>query len=102
MLTAINAFVAHPTVEPTSALITGYDFLTDQANTINSTLTAFGIQSRDTLIDDTWTADQFCANFFGTSAAPGTQARGRTRLIRISPMIAFSRTFQVITCWPAR
>ncbi len=64
---AITAFTTQPIAEPESALVTGYDFLTDQANAIDDTLESFNIQNRQTLINNTWNDDAFRASFF----APG-------------------------------
>src|SRR5262249_27754353 len=61
-------------VSANSALVTGYGFLTKQANDITAKLEDFGIKSPlpppDTLINETWTAKQFRASFFGRSVAP--------------------------------
>jgi hypothetical protein len=55
--TAIDAFLAQPVAEPTNALVTGYDFLLDQATAISDTLTTQGIAALTTLINDDWTTD---------------------------------------------
>ena len=69
--TAINTFLAQPQVTPTSALITGYDFLKDEATAVNDTLAQYGIANRTTLINDTWSASDFRAAFFGRATARG-------------------------------
>ena len=58
---------------PTSALITGYDFLKDEATAVNDTLAQYGIANRTTLINDTWSASDFRAAFFGQGTAPWPQ-----------------------------
>ncbi len=70
---SIDTFLGLPgrTVTPNSALVTGYSFLTQQANDINAKLHNFGIAAPDTLINDSWTAKQFRASFFGPSVARG-------------------------------
>jgi len=56
MLVAVNAFLAHPEIGPETALVTGYDFLSDQANRIADVSSAHGLDV-ETLIGDAWTAD---------------------------------------------
>jgi hypothetical protein len=60
--------------DPTgAALVTGYDFLTDQANVISYTLQSYGFDPKgiltqtltlDGLIDDTWDVDQLTDTWF--------------------------------------
>ena len=57
-------------VRPTTALVTGYDFLIDQANAISHTLAiSYGIPNQTRLIDDDWTAEEFRMRFFTTPQA---------------------------------
>ena len=64
----IQTFLAQPTITPASALVTGYTFLNDQANAVNETLQDYGVANRSTLINDTWTANDFRASFFAPTA----------------------------------
>ena len=58
--TAINAYLAHPQVDPVDAVVTGYDFLIDQAEAVSSTLATQGITVTP-LISNDWTDDDFRA-----------------------------------------
>ncbi|HEX9374009.1 MAG TPA: choice-of-anchor Q domain-containing protein, partial [Roseiflexaceae bacterium] len=79
---AIDTFIGLPNqqITPSDALVTGYDFLKDEASAIDATLAKYGISSRATLIDDTWTGASFRASFFGPPTAPRTRARGLSSL----------------------
>ncbi len=55
------------TLNPQTALVTGYDFLTDQATAIAGELEARGVAANTGLVNDTWDAAAF------RSAALGTQ-----------------------------
>jgi hypothetical protein len=59
--TMIDTFTAAPVLAPHNALVTGYDFLKDQATEVSSTLTGQGIPSNSitSLINDNWTAQDF-------------------------------------------
>jgi hypothetical protein len=57
--TMIDTFLGTPVLSPDNALVTGYDFLIDQAQTINSTLADQGLPQIDTLIDNEWTGEDF-------------------------------------------
>ena len=46
------------TVPPTSSLVTGYEFLTDSSNAVKNQLQLGTGATPDSLINDTWTADQ--------------------------------------------
>ena len=59
IVAVIEAFLAAPTLTPQSAFITGYDFLIDQATEISATLSGQGLSQIDTIINDTWTAEDF-------------------------------------------
>jgi hypothetical protein len=76
----VNTFRADPEVAPTSAYVAGYDFLNDLATVISTTLDARGIQSATTLINDTWTAQEFRTTYFGPPASPNPRAPGITSL----------------------
>src|SRR5690606_16762197 len=65
MATVIDTYLAAPTLSPESALVTGYDFLIDQAEAIQGTLDAQGLGEIDTLIDNDWTAEDFRTAAFG-------------------------------------
>ena len=47
------------TIEPQSALITGYDFLIDQANAVSDELRARGVLDQTTLINNEWRGPAF-------------------------------------------
>jgi choice-of-anchor A domain-containing protein len=76
----IDTFLNQPTVTPTNALVTGYTFLTQQANDVTAKLSQYGVNPIDTLNNDTWTAAQFRASFFGALNAPRPVARGLNSL----------------------
>ena len=79
---ALDTFLRLPqrTVKPDNALTTGYSFLTQQANQVSSTLAQYGVANQDTLINDTWTANDFRASFFGPTGARRTVAHGLNSL----------------------
>jgi len=56
MSAAIQAFLAQPVLTATTGLVVGYDFLTDQAETIRDEMTSGGTIP-ETLINDYWQAD---------------------------------------------
>jgi hypothetical protein len=66
IITAINAFLATPVVAPQDSLVTGYDFLIDQARAVSHTLGMQGV-SNTTLIDNAWTATVFSSTLFPRS-----------------------------------
>jgi hypothetical protein len=61
IVTMIETFTVHDqtVLTPTKTLVTGYDFLVDQATAISDTLVQQGVLSLTTLINNTWTADDF-------------------------------------------
>ena len=65
--TAINAFLSHPQVEPVDAVVTGYDFLIDQAEAVSDTLTTQGVAVTP-LISNDWTDEDFRTNVFVPNA----------------------------------
>ncbi|MET0578828.1 MAG: hypothetical protein ABW122_09225, partial [Ilumatobacteraceae bacterium] len=67
IVTALDSYVRFDgQLDPTTALSTGYDFLSDGADAVAAALAANGL-STDTLIGDTWTADDLEADL---NAAP--------------------------------
>ena len=52
-------------VTPTSSLVTGYDFLTDSSTAVKNQLQLGTGQTPDSLINDTWTADQLRPKLLG-------------------------------------
>jgi len=54
------------TIEPQSALITGYDFLIDQAQAVSDELRTRGITNQTTLINDQWQGPEFRTAFEAT------------------------------------
>ena len=52
----ITAFMAQSSITPASALVTGYDFLKDQAAAITTTLTNRGVSPVASLSNDAWNA----------------------------------------------
>ena len=52
------------TIEPQSALVTGYDFLIDQATAVADELRARGVTQQTTLIDNEWRGPAFRAAAF--------------------------------------
>jgi hypothetical protein len=69
MRDSIGAFLSQSVLFPQDGFVTGYDFLIDEASAISQTLTAQGITPLDTLIDNTWLADDFRNYFFDLSDA---------------------------------
>ena len=69
--TAVHTFLNQPEVTPSSALVTGYEFLKNEATAVNASLTQYGISNSTTLINDAWTANDFRTAFFGQAAARG-------------------------------
>jgi hypothetical protein len=57
-------------LSPSDALVTGYDFLIDQADAISATLTSQGITDLDGLIDNDWTASDLRDHLFTAPVAP--------------------------------
>ncbi|MCC7020694.1 MAG: hypothetical protein IT332_13110 [Ardenticatenales bacterium] len=62
---AIDAFLRQPTIEATSALVTGYDFLDDMAGAVADRLerTGLGIGGVERLINDSWTPGDLLAQW---------------------------------------
>jgi hypothetical protein len=65
----IDNFLANPVLEPQDALVTGYEFLLDQAGVISATLDSYGVAPIQTLINDDWTADDFRTLLFTRTVA---------------------------------
>src|SRR5690606_5509576 len=59
MVTVIDAYLQEPVLQPQRALVTGYDFLIDQAEATVETLQEQGVTQIDTLINDNWTGADF-------------------------------------------
>jgi hypothetical protein len=68
IVTAVDAFLDHPTVSPDDALVTGYDFLIDQAQVISHTLVHQGV-TVNPLIGDDWTADALRSQMISVTEA---------------------------------
>src|SRR5690606_14624467 len=68
MITVIDAYLEEPVLEPERALVTGYDFLIDQAEAIVETLDEKGLNSIDLLVDNEWTGEDFRNTAFSTAA----------------------------------
>ncbi len=58
--------VNHGVINPTSKLVSGYDFLTDGAQAVDSALP--GTDTASDLINDSWTADQLRTDLFAPAA----------------------------------
>ncbi|MBP7694544.1 MAG: hypothetical protein KA764_21665, partial [Anaerolineales bacterium] len=71
ILGQLTAYLARPSLTPTDALITGYDFLTDEAAQVSQQLTAGGLTQQTLLNDNAWTAAQFGQALFQQLTAPG-------------------------------
>jgi hypothetical protein len=56
---AVDAFLTHSLLSPANAVVTGYDFLIDQAEAISATLRHQGITDITPLINDSWTDVDF-------------------------------------------
>ena len=74
MARAVDAFLSQAVVLPDDALVTGYDFLLDQASAIADALHAQGIGSPDMLANDSWTAQQLRNKLFVEPDARGLNA----------------------------
>ena len=72
MIGAIGRFVSFSgRLDPTTALTTGYDFLTDGAQRVKASLdTRVGATSSDQLINETWDKNQLLAKLLPTGGAP--------------------------------
>ena len=70
MAAVIDAFFDQPVLTPGDALVTGYDFLIDQATIITDTLASQGITAQTHLIDNSWTAQVFSDTLFTLATAP--------------------------------
>jgi hypothetical protein len=73
MLGMVNSFLADPVINPNDALVTGYDFLIDQADAITESLQTQGIPlaNQAHLINNAWTAADFRNALFTLPVAPG-------------------------------
>ncbi|MGB0383471.1 MAG: hypothetical protein ACPGWR_01485 [Ardenticatenaceae bacterium] len=65
MITAIDTFLESPVLTVTTGLVTGYDFLIDQADAIADQLGQAGVTT-DTLISYSWQADQLKEKWLNT------------------------------------
>jgi hypothetical protein len=65
----LDAFQAQSSLTPSDALVTGYDFLIDQATEISNTLSTLGVGTITPLIDNNWTATDFRNNLFALGTA---------------------------------
>ena len=72
MIGAIGRFVSFSgRLDPTTALTTGYDFLTDGAQRVKASLDArVGATRSDQLINETWDKNQLMAKLLPTGGAP--------------------------------
>ena len=68
IVAALNAYLAQPVITPTNALVTGYDFLIDEANAISATLRAAGLTDLRGLISNVWTDSDLRAQLLGPIA----------------------------------
>jgi CSLREA domain-containing protein len=60
--TALTNFLdVHGVLDPSTALVTGYDFLSDGAAAVRDALAGAGLTVDDSLISETWTADDLAA-----------------------------------------
>ena len=75
-LVGTGAATTLKTVTPTTSLVTGYEFLTDSSNAVKNQLAARHGATPDSLINDTWTADQLRPKLLG-SAEEGHRLPGR-------------------------
>ncbi|MCP4421486.1 MAG: hypothetical protein GY805_33160 [Chloroflexi bacterium] len=73
ILEVVDAFLAQPLLTPNDALVTGYDFLIDQANVITDTLLAQGVTliSQTAFINNSWSGQLFSDTLFSMPTAPG-------------------------------
>ena len=70
IIIAIDTYLNDPILVPADALVTGYDFLIDQATAITNSLAAQGVTNQTQLIDNSWTAQDFSDTLFNLSVAP--------------------------------
>jgi hypothetical protein len=67
IMTLVDAYLnQYGALFPNTALVTGYDFLTDGAEAIRDALASLGV-APTTLIDDSWTADDLTSNWLGAT-----------------------------------
>jgi hypothetical protein len=66
--TQLDTYLAEQIISTTTALVTGYDFLTDEAQAISQTLAVRGIAVTQ-LINDSWDANALRTQLFGNSHA---------------------------------
>ncbi|MCB0034362.1 MAG: thrombospondin type 3 repeat-containing protein, partial [Anaerolineales bacterium] len=59
IMTMLNTFLADDTLAPETALVTGYDFLLDQATALSDQLSNENLITVTPLINNTWTAEDF-------------------------------------------
>ncbi len=74
IINLIDAFISQPILTPTNALVTGYDFLIDQAQAVSATLSQRGITTITSLINNTWTAGDLRSQLIGVPQAPDINA----------------------------
>jgi hypothetical protein len=94
ILAAIDVFLARPLVAPTNALVTGYDFLSDQAQAISNTLVlSQGLTSLTALINDTWTDNDLRARLFTANAPDVDSLNSHFQHYRLLPANPSSQVF---------
>src|SRR4029077_18579313 len=64
-LVGTGAATTLKTVTPTTSLVTGYEFLTDSSTAVKNQLALGTGSAPDSLINDTWTADQLRPKLLG-------------------------------------
>ena len=69
ILGVVNAFLGQPLLEPKDALVTGYDFLLDQADTITESMITQGVNviSATQFINNTWDGQDYLDDVIGNS-----------------------------------
>ncbi|MCA9956392.1 MAG: hypothetical protein KC434_16805, partial [Anaerolineales bacterium] len=72
ILGVVDSFLSQPVLEPKNALVTGYDFLLDQAAVITNTMLLQGIdiENSESFINNGWTAADFRNELFTRAVAP--------------------------------
>ena len=82
---AIDAYLVRPVIAPQNALVTGYDFLIDEATAISNTLHGQGINDLTALINNAWTARSFRTAFFWPRALQYLVAQLALRALSLLP-----------------
>jgi hypothetical protein len=70
MEAVVDAFLAQPLIPPDSALVSGYDFLSDTAQAVQERLASVAVSPLDTLISDGWNAADLRAWLVSPPEAP--------------------------------